>query len=115
MVSFVRGRRRGGTYLGFTATLANDEILAQHVDEPPIHRWSNVIKLGDERMLEPVDDAFAEEDDDRWAEDGLEEGESGHGGEDEGEGEGGGEEGEEGGSGGGGEFDEVAEGDDEEH
>ena len=37
------------------------QVVAQHIHESPIQRGSDVIELGDERVLEPVDEELAEE------------------------------------------------------
>lgn len=111
--SVLNDKRGGGTYEVFSPIRTDDEILAQDVYESSVHCWSDVVELGDERVFEPIDETFTQEDDDGWAEDRLEESERRKGGE--GEGERYGEEREEGGGRGRGQLNEVAKGDDEEH
>ena len=55
------------------STGTNDEIFAQNVDVSPINGRADVVELCDEGVLQPVDEALAEENHDGGTKDSLKE------------------------------------------
>jgi hypothetical protein len=49
-----------------TCRTANNQIPAQDIHESPVHTWTDLVKLGDKGMLQPVDKSLAPQNQEAW-------------------------------------------------
>ena len=66
-------RSESSTHLASAASRPHHKVFAEDIDESSVHSWADVVELGNEGMLEPIDKALGNEDDDGKTKDGLQE------------------------------------------